>query len=227
MKRLCANPRKHTLMAQPGIIAFASKVELNKKMLRKETFRNFLLAAFFAGLTAVGGIMAIPVPPVPFTMQSFFVLTSGLFLGPKYGPLSQILYITMGLAGVPVFAGGTGGLHYVFSPTFGFLVGFVAVSWVAGLLVSMTKTTKDKPAMLYSKYVLVCLTATVTLYAVGLPLFYLNMRYVLKTPLSIVRTFELALLPFVIPDLIKAILAAGLASKTISALRDTGLLPSS
>ena len=195
--------------------------------MRKETFRNFLLSAFFSGLTAVGGILSIPIPPVPFTMQTFFVLTSGLFLGPKYGPLSQIFYITMGLAGAPVFAGGAGGLHHVFSPTFGFLAGFVALSWVAGLLAPMAKATRDKPAGSCLKYVLVCVAATVVLYVVGLPLFYFNMRYVLKMPISFAKTFQLALLPFVIPDLIKAFVAAGLASRVIPTLRDAGLLPNS
>ena len=189
--------------------------------------KNFLLSAFFAVLTAVGGMLSIPVPPVPFTMQTFFVLMSGLFLGPKYGPLSQVLYITMGLAGVPVFAGGTGGLHYVFSPTFGFLIGFVAVSWTAGLLVAMMETTRDKPAVRDLKYILICLAAAAALYVVGLPLFYLNMRYVLKPPLSLTRTFELALLPFVIPDLVKAVVAGGLASRATSVLRGAGLLPGS
>ena len=186
-----------------------------------------MLSAFFAVLTAVGGMLSIPTPLVPFSMQTFFVLMSGLFLGPKYGPLSQVLYIAMGLAGIPVFAGGAGGLHHVFSPTFGFLVGFVAVSWTAGSLVSMTETAGDnqKPVVRDLKYISICLAAAAALYVVGLPLFYLNMRYVLKTPLSFARAVELALLPFVIPDLIKAVVAGGLASRATSALRDAGLLP--
>ena len=189
--------------------------------------RNFLLAAFFAVLTAVGGMLSIPLPLVPVTMQTFFVLASGLFLGPKYGPLSQVLYIMMGLAGVPVLAGGAGGLHHVFSPTFGFLVGFVPVSWVAGLLVSKTKTSGDKSGVLYVKYVLICLAATVVLYAVGFPFFYLNMRYVLKTPVTVAGALKIALLPFVIPDLLKVAVAAWLALKSISTLRSAGLLPNS
>lgn len=193
-------------------------------MLKRKTLRNFLLTAFFAMLTAVGGILTIPVPPVPFTMQSFFVLMSGLFLGPKYGPLSQALYIAIGLAGVPVFAGGVGGLHHVFSPTFGFLVGYVAISWIAGLLTSAVVTAQDRGAMLYLKYVLISLAAATTLYIVALPLFYLSMRYVVGTPVSIGRVLQLALLPFIIPDLIKAVVAGSLAYKVFSALRDAGLL---
>ena len=197
------------------------------EMLGKETLKNFLLSAFFAVLTTVGGMLTIPVPLVPFSMQTFFVLMSGLFLGPKYGPLSQIIYITMGLAGLPVFAGGTGGLQRVFSPSFGFLIGFIAVSWIAGLLVVRVDTARDRTVMSYLKYALVCLAATVVLYVVALPCFFLNMRYIAKTPVTVARALEIALLPFVVPDLIKAVLAGGLACRTIPMLRDAGLLADS
>lgn len=192
---------------------------------KKETLRlrNFLLAAFFAGLTAVGGILSIPVPPMPFTMQSFFVLMSGLFLGPKFGPLSQVIYIMMGLAGAPILAGGAGGIHHIFAPSFGFLIAYIPVSWVAGMLGSFIKPDQDGPAALYVKYLLVCLAATVVLYAIGLPAFYFNMYYVMGTPLSLTRVFQLSLIPFIIPDFIKAAVAAGLACKTVTALRGAGL----
>ena len=176
-------------------------------------------------LTAVGGVLSVPMPPIPFTMQTFFVLMSGLFLGPTYGPLSQVVYIMTGLAGAPVFAGGAGGLQHVFSPTFGFLVAFVPVSWVAGVLASVIKPPRNGTALSYVKYVLVCLAATVALYAVGLPCFYLNMRYVTKVPVTVAGVFKIALLPFIIPDLIKAAVAGGLACRAISVLRDADLLP--
>jgi biotin transport system substrate-specific component len=199
-------------------------------MFKKETLKGFLLSAFFAVLTAVGGMLSIPMPPIPFTMQTFFVLMSGLLLGPKYGPLSQALYIAMGLAGMPVFAGGSGGLHRVFSPSFGFLIGFVAASWVAGAMANGVKPSSGKPhdgkpLRPYVGYALVCFAATVVLYAVALPCFYVNMRYVAGTPVTITRTLQVALLPFIIPDLIKALAAGALACRAIPALRSAGLLP--
>jgi biotin transport system substrate-specific component len=159
--------------------------------------------------------------PVPMTMQTFFVLTSGLMLGPKYGPLSQALYVAMGLSGLPVFAGGTGGLHRVLSPSFGFLVGFIAASWIAGLLTFPKQVDGPRTTLQYS---LACCAATAALYAVALPCFYLNMRYITGTPISIDRMFEVALIPFVIPDAIKAVAAGALARQAIPMLRDAGLL---
>jgi biotin transport system substrate-specific component len=192
-------------------------------------FKNFSLSAFFAVLTAVGGILSVPMPPVPFTMQTFFVLMSGLLLGPKYGPLSQVLYVVLGLIGLPVFAGGTGGLQRVFSPTFGFLLGFIAASWLAGFLLSgrwfPRAKTLSQNFFFCLAYFLICLAATALLYAVALPCFYLNMKYLMKTPVSFMRTLQVALVPFIIPDLVKAVAAGALACNTIPLLRESGLLP--
>jgi biotin transport system substrate-specific component len=161
-------------------------------------------------------------PPVPFTLQTFFVLMSGLLLGPKYGPLSQVLYVVLGLIGLPIFAGGMGGLQQVFSPSFGFLLGFIAESWLAGLLLSGRWFPKAKT---FFQYFLICLAATVFLYVVAFPCFYLNMQYVTKTPVSLLRDFQLAVFPFVVPDTIKVVAAGALAHRTIPLLRESGLLP--
>ena len=178
--------------------------------------KNSLLAAFFAVLTGIGGLLSIPLPPVPFTMQTFVVMMSGLLLGPKFGPLSQVFYIVMGLIGIPVFAGGVGGLQTIFSPTFGFLLGFILQSWIAGFLASRAKT--------FPHYCLVCLAATVGLYAVGLPLFYVALNFVIGTDVSLASTFKLALLPFVVPDLLKVAAAGWLAFCAVPVLKDAKLL---
>ncbi len=181
--------------------------------------KELLLATFLAVLTAIGGILSIPLPLVPFTMQTFVVLMSGLMLGPKYGPLSQLLYILMGLIGLPVFAGGTGGLHSLLSPTFGFLVGFVFTSWIAGKLRFIVSTAQtDRKGFKIFKYGLICLAATVGLYAVGLPWFYVNMNFVAGVEISFWGTFKAALLPFIIPDAIKAA-AAGILAERFQAIR--------
>ena len=75
-------------------------------------------------LTAVGAFIKIPLPYIPFTLQTFFVFYSGILLGAKLGMLSQIIYILIGLVGIPVFSNG-GGPSYVFQPSFGFLIGFI------------------------------------------------------------------------------------------------------
>ncbi|HCD71273.1 MAG TPA: BioY family transporter, partial [Thermovirga lienii] len=85
------------------------------------TPKTMVLAAMFAVLTTVGAYIRVPMPVVPFTLQTAFVLLAGVLLGSRIGALSQVLYIIIGLLGLPVFAGGAGGLQTVFRPTFGFL----------------------------------------------------------------------------------------------------------
>ena len=90
--------------------------------------------ALFATLTATGAYIVLPLPftPVPFTLQLLFTLLSGLVLGPQDGAISQLVYMALGILGVPVFAGGNAGLGVLIGPTGGYLVGFVLASYVVG-----------------------------------------------------------------------------------------------
>jgi len=87
----------------------------------------------FAALTGLGSYIRIPIPLVPITMQTFFVYLSGNILGGKNGALSQILFLGIGLIGIPVFSMG-GGPGYVLKPSFGYLLAFPAASWLSGTL---------------------------------------------------------------------------------------------
>ena len=93
--------------------------------------KMFLLAGLMAALTSVGGIIRIPMVPVPITMQSLFVILSGSLIGPFWGSLSMLIYIFLGLIGLPVFAGGSG-IGIILSPTFGYLLGFPVASYFVG-----------------------------------------------------------------------------------------------
>jgi biotin transport system substrate-specific component len=95
--------------------------------------RRAALVALFSVLTAVGAFVRVPLPGVPFTLQVPAVLLAGFALGPWLGAASQAAYIAVGLLGLPVFAAG-GGPGYVLTPTFGFLVGFVAAAAIVGLV---------------------------------------------------------------------------------------------
>lgn len=92
-----------------------------------------MLCALFTALISVSAFIRIPAPLVPITLQSGMVLLSGILLGPKYGSLSVVLYVLLGLCGVPVFSMG-GGFGYVLQPTFGYLLGFIIGAYVTGSL---------------------------------------------------------------------------------------------
>ena len=86
--------------------------------------RNMVLAALFAALTAIGAFLQIPTGTVPITLQFLFTALAGLLLGWKWGAISQLLYVGIGLLGLPVFTQG-GGIGYVLQPSFGFLLGLI------------------------------------------------------------------------------------------------------
>ena len=91
----------------------------------------------FAILTGIGAQIEIPHQPVPYTMQTLFVLLAGAFLGKRNGPLSMCLYLGLGLAGLPVFSGAGFGFARILGPTGGYLIAFPIAALVVGYLVPL------------------------------------------------------------------------------------------
>ncbi len=93
----------------------------------------------FALLTAAGARVEIPHEPVPYTLQTLFVLLAGAFLGKRNGALSQIAYLAAGALGLPVFSGGEFGLAKFLGPTGGYLLAFPAAAFLVGWLISIRR----------------------------------------------------------------------------------------
>jgi len=108
-------------------------------------YRTVLIALGAASI-AVGAFIAIPLPlsPVPIVLQNFFILLIALVLGPRMGTASVALYLLLGALGLPVFAGGKGGLAHFFGPTGGYLAGFLLSAWVTGVLAAGSSRQKDQ-----------------------------------------------------------------------------------
>jgi biotin transport system substrate-specific component len=98
--------------------------------------RTFWIATF-AILTALGAQVEIPHQPVPFTLQTFFVLLAGALLGPRNGFLSMSLYLLLGISGLPVFSGGGFGFARIVGPTGGYLLAFPLAAFVIGWFISL------------------------------------------------------------------------------------------
>jgi len=127
--------------------------------------RRLIYISIFAILTAVGARIAVPLPLVPFTLQTMFCMLSGLLLGPKYGAASQAFYMFMGLLGVPVFTGG-GGLSSIFMPSFGYGIGFVACAWITGTISQKISDTGRIPRI--RDYLAASLAGVAGVYIFGL-----------------------------------------------------------
>ena len=93
--------------------------------------KDLVLCAMFVALIAVGAFIKVPVPVVPFTLQFLFTMLAGLLLGPVNGALAVVVYIVLGLVGLPIFTQG-GGPGYIFQPSFGYIIGFAVAAYVTG-----------------------------------------------------------------------------------------------
>jgi biotin transport system substrate-specific component len=93
-----------------------------------------LQAILFAALTAAGAQIEIPNSPVPYTMQTFFVLLAGALLGPRVGALSMLAYLGAGALGMPVFSSFGFGVARLLGPTGGYLLAFPVAAFAVGYL---------------------------------------------------------------------------------------------
>lgn len=135
-------------------------------MMPKMNVKKMVLCGMFTALICAGAYLRLPLPAIPMTLQTFFVILAGLLLGPGYGAVSVLVYLILGLAGLPVFTQG-GGIGYVLSPTFGYIIGMAAAAYAIGKLVRKI----DKPS--FWKLFLACMAGTAIIYAVGLPYQYM------------------------------------------------------
>jgi biotin transport system substrate-specific component len=158
--------------------------------------------AAFVGFTALAAQMAVRLPytPVPVTMQTLFVLLAGIVLGPRDGFYAMIAYIGIGLAGAPVFAGMTFGPAVMFGPTGGYLLAFPAAAMLTG---AVTRSFGGgKPAVL-----LASLAGSATILLAGTV--YLG----LLSGQSLSGVLAMAVVPFILADLVKTAVAVVLSGK--------------
>ena len=163
-------------------------------------------------MTCITGLMAqiiIPLPwtPVPITAQTFAVLCSGLFLGKKYGCLSQILYIVLGISFLPWFGGMTGGLNVVLGSTGGYLVGFVIASYFIGHITEKYANSRNFTRM----FTVVSIANFALIYIPGLIGLAIWAYVTQGAVLGIVDLLLMGLVPFIFGDLIKIAGTAGLS----------------
>jgi biotin transport system substrate-specific component len=104
--------------------------------------KDYIWIVSFTFLTAIGAQITIPVQPVPFTLQTLFVILAGGMLGAKRGAYSMILYLALGCMGLPVFAqtpDATIGIAKLFGPTGGYLISFPFAALLTGFLIEKFK----------------------------------------------------------------------------------------
>ncbi len=134
--------------------------------MKKMKTTDICLCAMFTALTAVGAFIKIPLPLVPATLQGLFTTMAGLLLGARLGGLSVLIYIVMGLIGIPIFTQGSG-IGYVLMPTFGYMIGFAAGAWLTGSITQRLKTLS------FLKLFAAALAGLAVVYIIGVPYVYI------------------------------------------------------
>jgi biotin transport system substrate-specific component len=162
--------------------------------------KPMVYSALFVALIACGAFMAIPVGPVPIVMQNLFVLLAGLILGPVWGLTAVCTYLLIGLAGLPVFAGGTAGIGRLFGPTGGYLLGYMPAIWLTAWL-----SQKFRPSLMTD--IAALMAGSIMIYAVGVPW----LKFAFAMPWS--KAVAAGMLPFLIGDALKIAVAATIAPR--------------
>ena len=172
----------------------------------KFNIKELLVLALMTAVMAVLSPISIPIGPVPISLGTFAVCLTVVVLGRKMGTVSYLLYLLLGLIGLPVFSNYGAGLGKLLGPTGGYLFGMLFLSIVGGF------GLEHFPGLFAVQYFF---------FLLGIALCYLFGTLWLAKVLSldIAKAVSLGVLPFIIPDCIKVFIALKLGKKLRLAVR--------
>jgi biotin transport system substrate-specific component len=182
----------------------------NLKPASSRWLAKIALIVFFAALTMAGAYIAFPIGPIPISMQNFFILLSGLVLGPAMGSAAVILYLLAGIFNFPVFALGGGGMARFAGPAGGYFVGYLLAAFTAGLIVGapIGGPKADANAKTSQTSIIIAeIAGLMVSYIPGLIWFKIRMN------LDWTKTFLTGFVPFIIGDTLKGIAAVLITSR--------------
>lgn len=161
--------------------------------------RTLVRLVIWAALISVGGWLSIPIPGVPLTLQTFFVIMAGLAEGPRIGAMAAGLYLLAGILGLPVFAGGFAGPGIFMQPSAGFALGFPIGAALSGL------ASRRVRAYSFGRAFVMCAVGSMSVLALGLVGLLINTGMDLPAATVLTATF-------VPGDLAKSAAAASILS---------------
>ena len=171
-------------------------------MKRRNLIVTLTLSALFCTLICIGSFIRIPMPNMmPMTLQTFFVLLTGLVLPIKASALATVTYMTLGLIGLPIFSGG-GGLGYVLMPNFGFIIGFVVATTIISVITEKLKYRK------LCQYIVISLLGISVIYIIGIFYFAFITNVYNNNDYSWVWFIQTIFLPFLPKEIICIILSS-------------------
>ncbi|MFQ6051988.1 MAG: biotin transporter BioY [Candidatus Hydrothermarchaeota archaeon] len=162
--------------------------------------KGMVYASLFACLTVVGAYIAIPIGPVPITLQTFFVLLAGSVLGSYLGALSMLVYVLLGLIGIPAFAKGTSGIAHLIGPTGGYLIGFIVCAYVVGLFI-------EKRGKTFLNNIIAMTIGSAIIYIFGVGWLSFSLK------INIEKAIFIGMVPFLVGDFLKLVAASYLSTR--------------
>ena len=185
----------------------SNKVNVNKK---RSMIYKMCTMALMTAVICILAPLSIPIGTVPISFTNLAILFTLYLLGWKMGTASSVLYILIGLIGLPVFSGFTGGIGKLAGPTGGYIIGFIPMAIIAGIVIEKTNN-------IFLQY-LSMVIGTIVLYAIGTAWCCVVMDTTVMTALSI------CVFVFIPGDLIKMVIAAGLGNVIRKRLKVAGLI---
>jgi len=171
--------------------------------------RKLAMTSVMAALMCLAGMLLHWVSPalVPFSVLPVLVFMSGIILGAEYAAMAMLVYLVLGLFGLPVFSSAPfGGVGYILKPTFGFLLGNVAAAYVVGRVYR-------EGSQWWA--IVGVLAGLITLYLFGLSYLYIILHWVLHRPTSVAGVMMIGFVPFILGDLIKAGIAVWVGQEVV------------
>ena len=200
-------PRPTTLLKQP----------LRSENVRLTT-RDIARVSMFAAFACTAAMMTrFAGNVVPFSLLPLVSVLGGCLLGRRLGSLAMALYAAMGLVGLPVFATAPfGGMAYILKPSFGFIPGFVLGAYLSG---GVSAFLSSRVGPRHVVFVIGALIGILGIYAVGLPYLWFALNVILGKASSVSAVVRIGLVPFIVPDVLKAVAAGLLASEVARRVR--------
>lgn len=205
-----------------GALAVAADAQSTRALGARTMLLKIALVVTGVGVLTASAWTSVPFYPVPMTLQTLAVLLVGGLLGPRLGVAAVSSYIALGLAGAPVFHNGLGGAALVAGPTGGYLMGFVPAAFLMGLAVRRSwASSGGRLGMLQKVLLLACgaVLAELAIYALGVPWLALTTASDTGTAVAV------GLVPFLLGDLVKIVLAVTAIYGGKNALVRWGSLP--
>lgn len=161
---------------------------------------NITKIGVFVAMVIVGTMISLPLGPVAVTLQTLILMISLLVLNPREAVLVPIIYTILGLVGLPIFSGNSGGPSAVFMPSFGFILGFTISTFITNTLTANMEDGNKK--MIYK-----LLLFNLFLYLLGLPYMYFILNSYLGKGVDLYFVLKFGFLLFLPGDTLKTVLA--------------------